>query len=137
MIYAYLYYSRYVFWSHYHFSFFPGSSRSTSLLKAETVVDGRYTHGEYLEGHLELMKFLLKEGDLYLRWLRCQVLWETLVTNPEASDYDRDTCFAWFETCLPDLQPETQRDFFQKMLLKWSPSKVSPKSFSCFKVWQL
>ena len=89
------------------------SSSSSSLLRPETVIDGRYTHAEYVEGHLELMKFLLKEGDLYLRWQRCKVLWDTLVANKDAIDFDGDTCFAWFETCLPDLQQDTQQDFFQ------------------------
>ena len=32
------------------------------------MVDGRYTHKEYVDAHLELMMFLLKEGDLYLSW---------------------------------------------------------------------
>ena len=39
-------------------------------LKPETMVDGRYTHREYVGAHLELMMFLLKEGDLYLSWSR-------------------------------------------------------------------
>ena len=39
-------------------------------LKPDTMVDGRYTHREYVEAHLELMMFLLKEGDLYLSWSR-------------------------------------------------------------------
>ena len=46
-------------------------SRKLGLaLKPDTMVDGRYTHREYVEAHLELMMFLLKEGDLYLSWSR-------------------------------------------------------------------
>jgi hypothetical protein len=38
-----------------------------------------------MEAHLDLMMFLLKEGDLYLSWIRCRELWETLVENPNAT----------------------------------------------------
>ena len=63
------------------------SARTT--LKPETVIEHRYSHAEHVEGHLDLLKFLLKEGDLYLRWERCQVLWETMILNQDAIDYDR------------------------------------------------
>ena len=106
-----------------------------SGLKPDTLIDNRYSHAECVEGHLDLMKFLLKEGDLYLRWSRCEVLWETMVTNPNAIDYDQDNCFEWFEVCLPDLQQETQKDFFKQKLLAWKPSKVTERSFSCFKAY--
>jgi hypothetical protein len=43
--------------------------------KPDTIIDGRYTHEEYVRGHLDLMKFFLKEGDLYLSWGRCQEIW--------------------------------------------------------------
>ena len=49
------------------------SSISVQPLKPDTIIDGRYTHEEYVRGHLDLMKFFLKEGDLYLSWGRCQV----------------------------------------------------------------
>ena len=104
-------------------------------LTSDFLVDKRYSQAEYLEGHLDLMKFLLKEGDLYLSWSRCKILWETLVENPEATQYERDNCFEWFETCLTDLAQETQRDFFQQKLLEFKPSEVSHKGFSCFKAY--
>ena len=40
---------------------------------------------ECMEAHLDLMMFLLKEGDLYLSWVRCRELWETLVENPNST----------------------------------------------------
>ena len=39
-----------------------------------------------------------------------------MVANPSAITFDRDLCFEWFENCLTDLENETQREFFQKML---------------------
>ena len=67
-------------------------------LKSDTLVDGRHTHKEYVEAHLDLMMFLLKEGDLYLSWSRCKELWETLVANPNSIQMDHDLIFTWF-TC--------------------------------------
>jgi ubiquitin carboxyl-terminal hydrolase 9/24 len=81
------------------------------------------------------MKFFLKEGDLYLSWGRCQEIWETLVANPRAITFDRDLCFEWFENCLSDLESETQKEFFQKMLLQVAPANVTSKGFDCFKVY--
>ena len=56
----------------------------SALLGPSTMVEGRYSHRECVEAHLDLMMFLLKEGDLYLSWSRCGELWEALVANPNS-----------------------------------------------------
>eukprot|EP00090_Calanus_glacialis_P047045 TRINITY_DN9530_c0_g1_i3.p1 TRINITY_DN9530_c0_g1~~TRINITY_DN9530_c0_g1_i3.p1 ORF type:complete len:2633 (-),score=502.34 TRINITY_DN9530_c0_g1_i3:271-7929(-) len=104
-------------------------------LKPDSMVDGRYTHKEYVDAHLELMMFLLKEGDLYLSWSRCKELWETLVDNPVSIQMDHDSIFVWFTKCLTDLEPETQKDLFNQKLLSLSPSSTTQKSFSCIKAY--
>jgi len=47
----------------------------------EALFDNHYTQAEVLDRHLDLLKFLLKEGDLYLSWNRCEELWQTLVAD--------------------------------------------------------
>jgi ubiquitin carboxyl-terminal hydrolase 9/24 len=64
-----------------------------------------------------------------------QEIWETLVANPQAITFDRDLCFEWFENCLSDLENDTQREFFLKMLLQVSPSNLTIKGFDCFKAY--
>ncbi len=51
-------------------------------VEGSTLYDGRYSQTELVDFHLALLKFLLKEGDLYLSWSRCEELWDTLVSNP-------------------------------------------------------
>ena len=104
-------------------------------LKSDTLVDGRYTHKEYVDAHLELMMFLLKEGDLYLSWSRCKELWETLVDNPNSIQMDHDLIFTWFTKCLSDLEPDTQKDLFHQKLLTVPPAANTQKSFSCIKAY--
>ncbi len=55
-----------------------------AALGPATMVESRYSHRECVEAHLDLMMFLLKEGDLYLSWSRCRELWDTLVDNPNS-----------------------------------------------------
>ena len=111
-------------------------SRKLGLtLKVDTLVDGRYTHKEYVDAHLELMMFLLKEGDLYLSWSRCKELWETLVANPNCIQMDHDSIFTWFTKCLKDLEPDTQRDLFNQKLLTVPPAATTQNSFSCIKAY--
>ena len=98
-------------------------------------MDGRYTHKEYVDAHLELMMFLLKEGDLYLSWSRCKELWETLVVNPNSIQMDHDCIFTWFTRCLSDLEPDTQKELFNQKLLTVPASATSQKSFSCIKAY--
>ncbi len=72
------------------------SSRALGqALGHDTVVDGRYgyRHGQLVQGHLDLLQFLLKEADLYLPWNRCKELWDTLVTNCDACEADREVLF--------------------------------------------
>lgn len=58
----------------------------------ETVVDGKYgyRHGQLVQAHLDLLQLLLKEADLYLPWNRCKEMWDTLVTNTDACEADRE-----------------------------------------------
>jgi ubiquitin carboxyl-terminal hydrolase 9/24 len=102
-------------------------------LKKDTIVDGRYTHDEFVSEHLKLMKFFLQEGDLYLSWGRSKEIWETLVDNRKAISFDQELCFNWFKECLADLENETQLDFFNQKLLSLSASAVSNSSFECFR----
>lgn len=61
-------------------------------LYQETIVDGKYgyRHGQIVQAHLDLLQLLLKEADLYLPWNRCKEIWDTLVTNPDACETDRE-----------------------------------------------
>ena len=111
------------------------AKKTTLPLTEDTVINDGYTHSAYVDGHLDLMQFFLKEGDLYLSWPRCRELWETLVENPKAIDFDRDNCFEWFQKCLTDLEQETQQQFFEQKLLLLSPTQASHHSFNCFKAY--
>ena len=111
------------------------ANRASVALTEDTIINDGYCHSAYVDGHLDLMKFFLKEGDLYLSWPRCRELWETLVENPRAIDFDRDNCFEWFQKCLTDLEPETQQLFFEEKLLMLSPTQASHHSFNCFKAY--
>ena len=51
----------------------------TPSLVETLIIDDRYSHEEYIHEHLELMKFFLKEGNLYLSKGRAKEIWETLV----------------------------------------------------------
>lgn len=70
-----------------------------------------------------------------LIYCHLQEIWETLVANPQAITFDRDLCFEWFENCLSDLENDTQREFFLKMLLQVPPSNLTIKGFDCFKAY--
>ncbi|KAG7165384.1 Ubiquitin carboxyl-terminal hydrolase 24-like 1 [Homarus americanus] len=97
-----------------------------------TLIDGKYTHDDYLRVHLEFLQFLLKEGDIYLAWPRCKDIWDTLVANSKASGYDKETCFAWFSGCRGDLESSTQRDLFCEKLLRLDPVTMTRAAFTCF-----
>ncbi|KAK7081025.1 Ubiquitin carboxyl-terminal hydrolase 24 [Halocaridina rubra] len=97
-----------------------------------TLIDGKYTHEDYMRVHLEFLQFLLKEGDIYLAWARCKDIWDTLIGNPKASTYDKETCFTWFSRCLEDLEYSTQRDFFCEKLLYLDPVTMTHSAYKCF-----
>ncbi|KAK4305331.1 hypothetical protein Pmani_022773 [Petrolisthes manimaculis] len=96
-----------------------------------TLIDGKYTHEQYLKVHLEFLQFLLKEGDIYLAWPRCKDIWDTLVANPKASGYDKEVCFTWVSGCLGDLESSTQRDLFEEKLLRLDPVTLTRPAFTC------
>ena len=96
---------------------------------------GRFTHSESLELHLELLKFMLKEGELYLSWNRCEELWNTLVSNPDAIEVDRDKIFEWFQACIRDLEETTQRRLFSERYLNLDPERVTENTFESFKTF--
>jgi len=100
------------------------------VLKPDTLVDSTYTHQESVQIHLELMQFLLKDGHLYLSWARCKELLETLITNENGIQMDQDCLFTWFSVCHSDLEAETQKLLYKK-LLSLPPANVSQNSFIC------
>lgn len=104
-------------------------------LTHDVIIDGRYTHKEFMSIHLQFLHFILQEGVLYLHWKRAADLWNTLVSNPDACEWDRETCFEWFTNGISDLEHETQSQLFQKEFLKLDPNKITPKGFTCYKTY--
>lgn len=105
----------------------------TNPLTPNTLVDGRYTHSDYMMTHLNFLQYVLQEGVLYLPWNRARDIWATMVANPRACDWDRETCYEWMRKGLMDLEMETQTQLFQKEILRLEPSQLSEKGFLCFK----
>ncbi|XP_022244007.1 ubiquitin carboxyl-terminal hydrolase 24-like [Limulus polyphemus] len=104
-------------------------------LNPNMLVDGRYTHEECVLSHLSFLQFLLQDGSQYLPWSRSKELWDTLVSNSESCEVDREICYEWFTQCLQDLETDTQSQLFQQKLLKLDSSQLSSKGFRCFKTY--
>ena len=62
----------------------PGS------LEEDTLVDGRYTHKEFISIHLRFLAYVLEQGRFYLHWHRARDIWDCLVANTDACEFDRE-----------------------------------------------
>jgi len=101
----------------------------------DTLVDGRFTHEESIKSHLDLLSFLLKKGSLYLILKRSEELWDTLITNENASTFDRELGLNWFINCVEDINNDSQISLFKKRVSKLNPIVLSSKGYACFKLY--
>ncbi|XP_034559395.1 ubiquitin carboxyl-terminal hydrolase 24 isoform X6 [Notolabrus celidotus] len=104
-------------------------------LSASTMVDGRYTYQEYLDGHLRFLAFFLQEASLYLVWNRAKELWECLVSGPDVCEMDREMCFEWFTKGQHDLESDVQQQLFKEKILKLEPYEITMNGFNLFKTF--
>ncbi|KAG1652915.1 Ubiquitin carboxyl-terminal hydrolase 24 [Nymphon striatum] len=112
----------------------PFGNRICSLTSA-SIVENNFSHGEYVQVHLDVLQYLLQDGHLYLSWNRAKDIWDTLVTNCDSCYYDKELCFEWFTNCIQDLESDTQSQLYQNKLLKMDPEVITEKGFSCFQTY--
>ncbi|CAF1171640.1 unnamed protein product [Adineta ricciae] len=100
-----------------------------------TLIHGRCTNEDAIEIHLDLLSVLLKKGDLYLIYKRCEELWDILISNGKASSTERELGFNWFVNCQVDLNRETRITLFENRVSKLDVTKLSAKGQECFKLY--
>ncbi len=93
----------------------------------DTLVDGRFTHEESIQNHLNLLSFLLKKGNLYLILKRSEELWDTLITDERVSSFDHELGLNWFIKCVEDLNRDSQNALFEKRVSKLNPIHLTSK----------
>uniref|UniRef100_A0A673Y507 Ubiquitin carboxyl-terminal hydrolase 24 n=1 Tax=Salmo trutta TaxID=8032 RepID=A0A673Y507_SALTR len=111
------------------------SAAGSNGLAGHTLVDGRYTYQEYLDGHLRFLAFFLQEASLYLVWNRAKELWDCLVSGPEVCELDREMCFEWFTKGQHDLESDVQQQLFKEKILKLEPYEITMNGFNLFKTF--
>lgn len=57
-------------------------------------------HSQCMDIHLRFLGFLLQDGALYMPTKRASEVWDTLISNPEACDVDREVCVILY-LCIP------------------------------------
>ncbi|XP_055695090.1 probable ubiquitin carboxyl-terminal hydrolase FAF isoform X2 [Lutzomyia longipalpis] len=98
------------------------------------ILDGRYPHPQQLQERLDFLKFLLKDGQLWLCADQAEQIWNCLAVNA-AFPSDREECFRWFGKLMgdePDLDPGINKDFFEKNLLQLDPLLLTESGIKCF-----
>lgn len=103
--------------------------------KPETVMlDGKYPHQQQIQERLDFLRFLLKDGQLWLCADQAEQIWQCLTVNP-AFTSDREECFRWFSKLMgdePDLDPGINREFLERNLLELDPVLLSESGIKCF-----
>ena len=92
-----------------------------------TMVDDIFTHEEVVQTHLNSMRFILQEGNLYLNLGRAQEMWDILITSDYSCDWDKQVGYEWFIDCYMDLNDESRSDIFRKRILSLKTSKLTLK----------
>ncbi|XP_054167467.1 probable ubiquitin carboxyl-terminal hydrolase FAF-X [Oppia nitens] len=94
----------------------------------------RFSHVQEVLERLNFLRFLLKDGQLWLCSPQAKQIWKCLAENAVYLD-DREACFRWFSLLMsdePDLDPDINRNFFENNILQLDPSLVTESGIECF-----
>ncbi|CAG9840067.1 unnamed protein product [Diabrotica balteata] len=104
-------------------------------LTSETYIpDGRYGHTLQVQERLNFLRFLLKDGQLWLCAEQAKQIWQCLAENAVFQS-DREACFKWFSKLMgdePDLDPGINKDFFENNILQIDPILLTESGIRCF-----
>ena len=81
------------------------------------LIDDIFTHEEVVKTHLNAMRFILQEGNLYLNLGRAVEIWDILIVSEHSCDWDKEVGFEWFIECFSDLNYESRACLFRKRIL--------------------
>ncbi|XP_017847600.1 probable ubiquitin carboxyl-terminal hydrolase FAF isoform X2 [Drosophila busckii] len=98
------------------------------------LIDGRFPHQAQIAERLEFLKFLLKDGQLWLCADQAKQIWHCLAVNAVFAA-DREECFRWFGKLMgeePDLDPGINKDFFENNILQLDPHLLTESGIKCF-----
>ncbi|XP_023293279.2 probable ubiquitin carboxyl-terminal hydrolase FAF isoform X1 [Lucilia cuprina] len=101
---------------------------------ASLCIDGRYPHNMQISERLDFLKFLLKDGQLWLCADQAKQIWHCLAVNAVFPS-DREECFRWFGKLMgeePDLDPGINKDFFENNILQLDPHLLTESGIKCF-----
>ncbi|KAG7177623.1 ubiquitin carboxyl-terminal hydrolase FAF-X-like [Homarus americanus] len=110
------------------------AKENPDLNPADIVPDRRYNHIFQVQERLSFLRFLLKDGQLWLCAPQAKQIWNCLAENAVFT-VDRESCFKWFSKLMgdePDLDPEINKDFFENNILQLDPSLLTENGMKCF-----
>ncbi|CAH0386901.1 unnamed protein product [Bemisia tabaci] len=96
--------------------------------------DKRYNHVAQVQERLNFLRFLLKDGQLWLCADQAREIWHSLAEEA-VFVCDREACFKWFSKLMgeePDLDPAVNRDFFERNILQLDPVLLTESGMKCF-----
>ncbi|XP_076872060.1 LOW QUALITY PROTEIN: ubiquitin carboxyl-terminal hydrolase 9X-like [Brachyhypopomus gauderio] len=97
-------------------------------------VGSRYSHVQEVQERLNFLRFLLKDGQLWLCAPQAKQIWKCLAENAVFL-CDREACFKWYSKLMgdePDLDPDINKDFFESNVLQLDPSLLTENGMKCF-----
>ncbi|XP_013401949.1 probable ubiquitin carboxyl-terminal hydrolase FAF-X isoform X1 [Lingula anatina] len=100
----------------------------------DILPDGRFNHIQQVQERLKFLRFLLKDGQLWLCEPQAKQIWTCLAENAIYLS-DREACFKWFSKLMgeePDLDPEITKDFFENNILQLEPPLLTENGMNCF-----
>ncbi|XP_043475108.1 probable ubiquitin carboxyl-terminal hydrolase FAF-X isoform X1 [Leptopilina heterotoma] len=96
--------------------------------------DNRYNHIMQVQERLNFLRFLLKDGQLWLCAEQAKQIWQCLAKQAVFTS-DREACFKWFSKLMgdePDLDPSINKEFFENNILQLDPILLTESGIKCF-----
>ncbi|XP_039510750.1 probable ubiquitin carboxyl-terminal hydrolase FAF-X isoform X2 [Pimephales promelas] len=110
-------------------------SKESPGFDPQTVrVGSRYSHVQEVQERLNFLRFLLKDGQLWLCAPQAKQIWKCLAENAVFL-CDREACFKWYSKLMgdePDLDPDINKDFFENNVLQLDPTLLTENGMKCF-----
>lgn len=94
----------------------------------------RFSHIQEVQERLNFLRFVLKDGQLWLCAPQAKQIWKCLAESAVYEE-DREACFKWFSLLMteePDLDPEYNKNFFENNILQFDPSLITESGMECF-----